>query len=189
LESCAQCGGVIHRDDVVTAIYSADGGKRFYHKTCDEKTEQFTKWKEEAQWAFRPTRLTMGEWNKCSPKKHLGVWQSMFIARRDDDSWCPDCGLKIARHEHTRCAKCGSPAAVLLAEHTRMVFSHHEPLYKLLLHCTQNGEESMVYAVASGFTAVAFTPKKAVPEIKAAAEPVSLRYEAKGNPNRGLRVG
>jgi hypothetical protein len=189
LGSCAQCGGAIHRDDLVMAVFSADGGKRFYHKTCDEKTELFTKWKEEAQWAFKPTRLTLAEWTKCSPKKHLGVWQSMFIARRDDDAWCPDCGLKIARHEHTRCTRCGSPAAVLAAEPTRMVFTHREPLYRLLLHCTQNGEESIAYAVTSGFTAVAFTPKKTVPESKAPAQPVSLRYESKEDPNRGLRVG
>jgi hypothetical protein len=189
LESCAQCGKQVRRDDPVTAIFATDGTKRYYHKTCDEKTDQFAKWKEEAQWAFRPTRLTIAEWTNCSPKKHLGVWQSMFIARRDDDVWCPDCGLKIARHEHTRCTKCGSPAAVLAAEPARMVFTHREPLFRLLLHCTQNGEESIAYAITSGFTVVAFTPKKGVAEVRGSDQQVSLRVEPKGDPNRGLRVG
>ncbi len=70
-----------------------------------------------------------------------------------------------------------------------MIFTHHEPLYKLLLHCTQNGEETSTYAVTCGFAPVAFTPKKIVPEAKAPAEQVSLRYEPKGDPNKGLRVG
>jgi len=113
----------------------------------------------------------------------------MFVARRDDDAWCPDCGLKIARHEHARCTVCGSPAVVLSAEATRMVFTHHEPLYKLILHCTQNGEETSTYAVTCGFAPVAFTPKKIIRENKAFSQPVSLRDEPKGDPNKVLRVG
>ena len=189
MESCPECGRAIHTEDLVTAVFSDNGTRRFYHRQCDEKTDQYTKWKEEAQWAYKPVRLTMGEWKTCSSKKHLGVWQSMFIARRDDDAWCPDCGLKIARHEHTRCTICGSPAVVLSAEPTKMIFTHHEPLYKLLLHCTQNGEETSTYAVTCGFAPVAFTPKKVALEAKRPAEQVSLRYEPKGDPNKGLRVG
>ncbi len=137
---------------------------------------------------FKPTRLSLVEWKKCSPKKHLGVWQSMFIARRDDDAWCPDCGLKIARHEQARCTICGALAVVLAAEPTNMVFTHHETLYKLLLHCTEKGEESSTYAVTSGFTPVALTPKKRVRETGLTNEPVSLRYQPKGDPGRGLSV-
>ncbi len=189
MESCTGCGRSIHRDEPVSAVFTLEGVKSFYHKACDEKTEQFTKWRGEAAWVFKPTRLTITEWNRCHPKKHLGVWQSVFIARRDEDVWCPDCGLKITRHEHARCTNCGAPAIVLAAEPTHMVFSHHQPLLRLLLHCTEKGEESSAYAITSGFTPVAVTPKKKGQEVKSSREPMMLRYEPKEDPNRGLKVG
>ncbi len=189
MELCAACRKAIHTDDAVIAIFNQEGQRGFYHRECDEKTDHFSKWREEAAWTFKPTRLTMTEWKRCSPKKHLGVWQSIFIARREEDVWCPDCGLKITRHEQARCRTCGAPAIVLAAEPTRMVFNHHEPLYKLLLHCTEKGDEASTYAVITGFTPVTVTPKKQPTETRSPKEVQMLKYEAKGDPNRGLRVG
>ena len=189
MESCAGCGAAIHRDEVVTAIFNQEGEKRFYHKGCEDKTDHFARWREEAAWAFRPTRLTVVEWNQCNPRKHLGVWQSIFIARRDEDVWCPDCGLKITRHEQARCRTCGAPAIVLAAESTRMVFTHHQPLFKLLLYCTEKGEETSTYAIVSGFTPVAVTARKKTGEIEASTEVMMLKYQPKGDPKQGFRVG
>ncbi len=189
--NCAGCGRSIHRDETVTAVFTQEGQKgqkNFYHKNCEERTEHFTRWKEEAPWAFRPTRLTLAEWRRCSLRKHLGVWQSIFIARRDEDVWCPDCGLKITRHEGMRCQACGGPAVVLAAEPTRMVFTHGEPLYKLLLHCTEKGEEAGTYAIISGYTPVAITPKKKGEEQEAPSEVMMLNYQPKGDPKKGLTV-
>ncbi len=70
-----------------------------------------------------------------------------------------------------------------------MVFTHHEPLYKLLLHCTEKGDEANTYAIISGFTPVAVTPRKQPVETRSPKEVQLLKYEAKGDPNRGLRIG
>jgi hypothetical protein len=189
LETCAGCSKPIHRDEPVTAIFSQDGERRYFQKGCEEKTDHFTKWREEAAWAFRPTRLTVGEWQQCGPRKHLGVWQSIFIARRDEDVWCPDCGLKIAKNEQARCRTCGAPAIVLAAEQTKMIFTHHQPLFKLVLHCTERGDESVTYAITSGFTPVAVTAKKKTGEEESSAELMLLKYQPKGDPKQGFSVG
>ncbi len=69
-----------------------------------------------------------------------------------------------------------------------MVFSHGEPLYKLLLHCTEKGEESNTYAISSGFTLVTITSKKKGEEQEAPSEPMMLNYQPKGDLKKGLSV-
>src|SRR6266480_4137466 len=145
--NCSACSGIIHRDEPVSAAFSQEGKRSYYHKGCEEKAEYLSRWREEAAWAFRPVRLSVTEWEVCSPKKHLGVWQSIFIARRDEDIWCPNCGLKIARHEGLTCSLCGARGIVVGVEATKMVFTHRQPLYKLLVHCTEKGEDSTSYAM------------------------------------------
>src|SRR5438132_7097987 len=122
--NCSACSGIIHRDEPVSAAFSQEGKRSYYHKGCEEKAEYLSRWGEEAAWAFRAVRLSVTEWETCSPKKHLGVWQSIFIARRDEDIWCPDCGLKIARHEGLTCSSCGARGIVVGVEATKMVFRH-----------------------------------------------------------------
>jgi DNA-directed RNA polymerase subunit RPC12/RpoP len=188
MENCSGCGKPIHRDEPVSAAFSQDGQRRFFHKTCEGRAEYLTRWKEEAAWAFRATRLTTSEWNTCSPRKHVGVWQSIFIARRDEDVWCPDCGLKIARHEAINCPTCGGRVIITNAETTQMVFSHREPLYKLQVHCTERGDDSFVYAIISGYTPVTITSKKGEAHEPSSKQAMMLKYEPKGDPKRGLTV-
>lgn len=186
---CAGCRRNIRPREPVVAVFTADRRRSFFHKDCGEKTDHFAKWKEEAPWAFRPTRLSVAEWKKCSPRKHLGVWQSIFIARRDEDVWCPDCGLKIARHENMTCPSCSGPAVILSAEQTRMTFTHCELLYKLRLHCVGKGEESNTYAIIAGYTPVAVTARKKGQEpVDQPDEPMMLKYQPKGDPKQGLTI-
>jgi len=186
--NCSGCSGIIHRDEPVSAAFSQEGKRSYYHKGCEEKAEYLSRWREEAAWAFRPVRLSVMEWEACSPKKHLGVWQSIFIARRDEDIWCPDCGLKIARHEGLTCSSCGARGIVVGVESTKMVFTHRQPLYKLLVHCTEKGEDSTSYAISSGFTPVAITSRKKVETAESQAPAMMLEYEPKENLKKGLRV-
>ena len=120
--NCSACSGIIHRDELVSAAFTQEAQRNYFHKDCEGKAEYLSRWREEAPWAFKPVRLTVADWVTCSPKKHLGIWQSIFIARRDEDIWCPDCGLKIARHEGLTCTACGSHAIVVGVEATKMVF-------------------------------------------------------------------
>ncbi|TMI61132.1 hypothetical protein E6H12_08330 [Candidatus Bathyarchaeota archaeon] len=186
--NCSACSGIIHRDEPVSAAFSQEGKRSYYHKGCEEKAEYLSRWREEAAWAFRPVRLSLTEWEACSPKKHLGVWQSIFIARRDEDIWCPDCGLKIARHEGLTCSSCGARGIVVGVEATKMVFTHRQPLYKLLVHCTEKGEDSTSYAISSGFTPVAITSRKKVETAESQAPAMMLEYEPKENLKKGLKV-
>ena len=186
--NCSGCSGIIHRDEPVSAAFSQEGKRSYFHKGCEEKAEYLSRWREEAAWAFRPVRLSVAEWEVCSPKKHLGVWQSIFIARRDEDIWCPDCGLKIARHEGLTCSSCGARGIVVGVESTKMVFTHRQPLYKLLVHCTEKGEDSTSYAISSGFTPVAITPRKKVETAESQAPAMMLEYEPKENLKKGLKV-
>jgi len=186
--NCSACSGIIHRDEPVSAAFSQEGKRSYYHKGCEEKAEYLSRWREEAAWAFRPVRLSLTEWEACSPKKHLGVWQSIFIARRDEDIWCPDCGLKIARHEGLTCSSCGARGIVVGFESTKMVFTHRQPLYKLLVHCTEKGEDSTSYAISSGFTPVAITSRKKVETAESQAPAMMLEYEPKENLKKGLKV-
>src|SRR3989454_9780666 len=89
----------IRRDEPVSASFSQEGQRRFFHKTGEDRAEHLTKWKEEAAWAFRATRLTTSEGNACSPRKHVGGWQAIFIGRRGEEGLCPERGVKITRHE------------------------------------------------------------------------------------------
>ena len=186
--NCSACSGIIHRNEPVSAAFSQEGKRSYYHKGCEEKAEYLSRWREEAAWAFRPVRLGVTEWEVCSPKKHLGVWQSIFIARRDEDIWCPDCGLKIARHEGLTCSSCGARGIVVGVEATKMVFTHRQPLYKLLVHCTEKGEDSTSYAISSGFTPVAITSRKKVETAESQAPAMMLEYEPKENLKKGLKV-
>jgi len=186
--NCSACSGIIHRDEPVSAAFSQEGKRSYYHKGCEEKAEYLSRWREEAAWAFRPVRLSVTEWEACSPKKHLGVWQSIFIARRDEDIWCPDCGLKIARHEGLTCSSCGSHAIVVGVESTKMVFTHRQPLYKLLVHCTEKGEDSTSYAISSGFTPVAITSRRKGEATESQQSVMMLEYEPKENLKKGLKV-
>ena len=186
--NCSACSGIIHRNEPVSAAFSQEGKRSYYHKGCEEKAEYLSRWREEAAWAFRPVRLSVTEWEACSPKKHLGVWQSIFIARRDEDIWCPDCGLKIARHEGLTCSSCGARGIVVGVEATKMVFTHRQPLYKLLVHCTEKGEDSTSYAISSGFTPVAITSRKKVETAESQAPAMMLEYEPKENLKKGLKV-
>ena len=186
--NCSACSGIIHRDEPVSAAFSQEGKRSYYHKGCEEKAEYLSRWREEAAWAFRPVRLSVTEWEACSPKKHLGVWQSIFIVRRDEDIWCPDCGLKIARHEGLTCSSCGARGIVVGVEPTKMVFTHRQPLYKLLVHCTEKGEDSTSYAISSGFTPVAITSRKKVETAESQAPAMMLEYEPKENLKKGLKV-
>ena len=186
--NCSACSGIIHRNEPVSAAFSQEGKRSYYHKGCEEKAEYLSRWREEAAWAFRPVRLSVTEWEVCSSKKHLGVWQSIFIARRDEDIWCPDCGLKIARHEGLTCSSCGARGIVVGVEATKMVFTHRQPLYKLLVHCTEKGEDSTSYAISSGFTPVAITSRKKVETEESQTPAMMLEYEPKENLKKGLRV-
>jgi len=186
--NCSACSGIIHRDEPVSAAFSQEGKRSYFHKGCEERAEYLSRWREEAAWAFRPVRLSLTEWDACSPKKHLGVWQSIFIARRDEDIWCPDCGLKIARHEGLTCSSCGARGIVVGVESTKMVFTHRQPLYKLLVHCTEKGEDSTSYAISSGFTPVAITSRKKVETAESQAPAMMLEYEPKENLKKGLKV-
>ncbi len=188
MESCAKCAKSIHREEPVSAVFTNDRERSFYHKECEGGTEHFARWKEEASWTYKPTRLTMKEWRECSPRKHFGVWQSIFIARPEEDVWCPDCGLKIARHGELACADCSGPAIVVGTERTHMVFTHGEPLFKLLLRCTENGDETTSYAIISGYTPVAVTPKKTGVQRENRSAMITLKYQPKGDPKQGLTV-
>jgi len=188
LENCAGCGKPVHREELVSASFSQEGQRSFFHKSCEDRAEHLTRWKEEAAWAFRATRLTIAEWNSCSPRKHIGVWQSIFIARRDEDVWCPDCGLKIARHERIVCPACGGKVIVTNAEITRMVFTHREPLYKLQTHCSERGDDSIVYAIISGFTPVTITARRGEAPTESSKQAMMLKYEPKEDLKRGLSV-
>ncbi len=185
---CSGCSHNIHPQDIVSAVFTSDRKRSFYHKDCEERVDQFAKWKEEAPWAFKPTRMTLADWKRCGPRKHLGVWQSMFIARRDDDVYCPDCGLKISRHDNLSCPSCAGTAIILNAEQTRMVFTHGEPLYKLQLHCVSKGEPSTTYAIISGYTPVAVTARKGEELHEHSGEAMMLKYQPKGDPRQGLTV-
>jgi len=186
--NCSACSGIIHRDEPVSAAFSQEGKRSYYHEGCEEKAEYLSRWREEAAWAFRAVRLSVTEWEACSPKKHFGVWQSIFIARRDEDIWCPDCGLKIARHEGLTCSSCGARGIVVGVESTKMVFTHRQPLYKLLVHCTEKGEDSTSYAISSGFTPVAITSRRKVETAESQAPAMMLEYEPKENLKKGLKV-
>ena len=186
--NCNACSGIIHRDEAVSAAFTQDGHRRYFHKSCEGKAEHLSQWREEAPWAFKPVRLTIADWEACSPKKHLGVWQSIFIARRDEDIWCPECGLKITRHEGLTCTACGAHAIVVGVEATKMVFTHRQPLYRLLLHCMEKGEESTSYAISSGFTPVAITARKKSEASDSQANVMMLEYEPKENLKKGLKV-
>src|SRR5205809_1872767 len=186
--NCSACSGIIHRDEPVSAAFSQEGKRSYYHKGCEEKAEYLSRWREEAAWAFRPVRLSVTEWEVCSPRKHVGVWQSIFIARRDEDVWCPDCGLKIARHETIACPTCGGRVIITNSEATKMVFTHREALYKLQVHCTERGDDSFVYAIISGYTPVTITSKKGEAPEASSRQAMMLKYEPKGDPKRGLTV-
>jgi len=186
--NCSACSGIIHRDELVSAAFTQEAQRNYFHKDCEGKAEYLSRWREEAPWAFKPVRLTVADWVTCSPKKHLGIWQSIFIARRDEDIWCPDCGLKIARHEGLTCTACGSHAIVVGVETTKMVFTHRQPLYKLLLHCIEKGEDSASYAISSGFTPVAITSRKKNEASDSQATVMMLEYEPKENLKKGLKV-
>jgi hypothetical protein len=185
---CAGCRGVIHKDELVSAAFSQEGQRRYFHKDCEQKAEHVARWKEEAAWAYKPSRLIITDWQQCSPKKHLGVWQSIYIARRDEDIWCPDCGLKISKHEGLTCPSCNAPAIVLRVEPTRMVFTHREPLYKLLVHCTQKGDDSTSYAISKGYTAVTITSKKKSETAPEQGEVRMLEYKPREDLKKGLQV-
>ncbi len=186
--NCAACNSAISREDSVSASFTQEGQRTYFHKNCEEKAEHLARWKEEAPWAFKPNRLTVAEWRDCSPRKHLGVWQSMFIARRDEDIWCPDCGLKIFKHEGLTCPSCGGPAIITAAETTKMVFTHHEPLFKLILHCTEKGEQSSTFAIINGFTPVTVTARKKGESSSSQGTTMMLEYEPKENLRKGLKV-
>ncbi len=188
MEICDACGNPIHRDESVSASFTQEGQRSFYHKACENKAEHLTKWKEEAAWAFRATRMTISEWSACSPRKHLGVWQSIFIARRDEDVWCPDCGLKIARHERLTCPSCGGRVIITDAETTKMVFTHKETLYKLQVHCTERGDDGYVYAIISGYAPVTITTRKGEAPQASSKQAMMLKYEPKEDLKRGLSV-
>lgn len=185
---CAACRRIVHRDELVSAAFTQEGQRRYFHKDCEEKAEHVSRWKEEAPWVFKPSRLTITDWQECSPKKHLGVWQSIYIARRDEDIWCPDCGLKICKHEGLSCPSCNSPAIVLRVEPTKMVFTHREPLYKLLVHCTQRGDDSVSYAISKGYTAVTITSKKKGDAAPEQGERMLLEYKPREDLKKGLQV-
>ncbi len=185
---CSACGKIVHRDESILADFTQEGKRTFFHQDCEQKAEYVARWKEEAPWAFKSVKLTIGEWQQCTPRKHLGVWQSIFIARRDEDIWCPDCGLKIARHEGLTCSKCNSSGIVLNVEPTKMVFTHREPLYKLLVHCTQKGEESVAYAISKGFTPVTITTRKSGEASTDQNTKMLLEYKPKEDLRRGLQV-
>src|SRR5260370_28536651 len=130
MENCVVCGRPIHRDEPVSASFNQEGQRSFFHKTCEDRAEHVNKWKEEAAWAFRVTRMTMSEWNACSPRKHIGVWQSIFIARRDEDVWCPDCGLKIARQERVAGPTWGGRGHITKREDTKSGVTQGGRTYK-----------------------------------------------------------
>lgn len=189
MSKCGGCNRNIQPGQLVSAVSTPARERTFFHKECEDGVDHFAKWQEEAPWAFKPTRLTLAEWKRCTPRKHLGVWQSMFIARREEDISCPDCGLKIARHENLTCPSCTGLAIILAAERTRMVFSHGEPLYKLHLRCVDKGEESNTYAIISGYTPVTVTAKK---KGKGPSEQhhdsMMLKYESKDSFKQGLTL-
>jgi hypothetical protein len=188
MADCAACSRIIHRNETVLAAFTQEGKRMYYHQDCEQKADYVSRWKEEAPWAFKSVKLAVNDWQGCSPKKHLGVWQSIFIARRDEDIWCPDCGLKICRHEGLTCPKCNSPAIVLNVESTKMVFTHREPLYKLLTHCTQKGEESFTYAISKGYTPVTITARKKGESATEQNTQMMLEYKPKEDLRKGLQV-
>ena len=187
MEECGGCNGKIHRDEQVSAVFAADGNRSFFHKDCEIKIEHFARWSEETPW-IKPVRMTVKEWEDCSNRKHLGVWQSVFNARRDDDVWCPDCGLKVARQEHLTCPKCNGQVIITSAELTKSSFTHGEPLYKLQLYCIDRGELSTGNAIVSGFTPVTVTGKRKELIATARQDAPMLKYQPKGDPAHGLKV-
>lgn len=188
LEECAGCSEKIHRDEQVSAFTSADGKRTFFHKECEMKAEHFARWKEETPWTFKPVRMTIAEWSACNNRKHLGVWQSVFTARRDEDVWCPDCGLKIARQEHLTCPKCNGQVIITNAEMTKSVFTHGEPLYRLQLYCVERGDITTANAVVSGFTPVTVTGRRGEQALSSQKDNLMLNYTPKGDPKQSLKV-
>ncbi len=69
-----------------------------------------------------------------------------------------------------------------------MVFTHRQPLYKLLVHCTEKGEDSTSYAISAGFAPVAITSRKKVETTESQAPAMLLEYEPKENLKKGLKV-
>src|SRR2546428_13248193 len=92
--NCSACSGIIHREEPVTAAFSQEGKRSYFHKGCAEKAEYFSRWREEAAWAFRPVRLNVAEWQAGSPGEPLGVWDGILIAPRDGD--CSGAGRCLA---------------------------------------------------------------------------------------------
>src|SRR2546428_259485 len=56
--NCSACSGIIHRDEPVSAAFSQEGKRSYYHKGCEEKAEYLSRWREEAAWGFRPVAIT-----------------------------------------------------------------------------------------------------------------------------------
>ena len=112
----------------------------------------------------------------------------MFIARRDEDIWCPDCGLKISKQEGLSCPSCGAHVIVTGIETTNMLFTHREHLFKLLLHCSEKGEDTTTYAIVSGFTPVTITAREKEKRESKRGNAMMLEYQPKGDPKQGLKV-
>ena len=69
-----------------------------------------------------------------------------------------------------------------------MVFTHREPLYKLLVHCTQRGDDSVSYAISKGYTAVTITSKKKSDTVQEQGERMLLEYKPREDLKKGLQV-
>ncbi|HEX4920992.1 MAG TPA: hypothetical protein VFV92_09665, partial [Candidatus Bathyarchaeia archaeon] len=86
------------------------------------------------------------------------------------------------------CPECNSPAVVIGVESTKTVFTHREPIYKLLVHCTQKGDDSISYAISSGFTPITITTRKKVEPDSDRGDRMLLEYKPREDLKRGLKV-
>src|SRR2546429_9461599 len=91
--NCSACSGIIHRDEPVSAAFSQEGKRSYFHKGCEEKAEYLSRWREEAGWAFRAVRLRLTKWEARGPKNNLGAGHRMFIPRREEDVCSTGCVL------------------------------------------------------------------------------------------------
>ena len=96
MENCAGCGKPIHRDEPVSASFSQEGQRSFFHKTCEDRAEHVNKWKEEASFEhvsdsfFKEGINRIRELKFADPKSLYRVCVQFFFPWRFPGGWADD---------------------------------------------------------------------------------------------------
>jgi len=154
--SCSACSGIIHREEPASAAFTKKGRGAIFTKAA-RKRPSISPDEGGSSVGIQTSQVECSRLGGVQSQEAPGSLAVYLHSSQDEDICCPDCGLKIARHEGLTCTACGAHAIVVGVEATKMVFTHRQPLFKLLLHCTEKGEDSTSYAISSGFTPVAIT--------------------------------